>query len=207
MADKCICSFWTSFKIQLLRHFDCEFRAKVCVCLTSCFSWNSDMSIRMKPCIKERQNLVICPSREANNLKRRLIYWLTFLMSLCMYRATCLASSVLPAKTVKHLLASMQFISSNNKTRNDRNITAVTSQTEFDEDASGFDSLWRYCSIRCWGLSVRQDDYFQSGREIASCRVFILLASHGMCVRHLSLPSFFSQGNVVCESKYRSYEF
>ncbi len=101
----------------------------VCVCLTSCFSWNSDMSIRMKPCIKERQNLVICPSREANNYKRRLIYWLTFLMSLCMYRATCLASSVLPAKTIKHLFASMQFISSNNKTRNARNITAVTWQS------------------------------------------------------------------------------
>lgn len=48
-------------------------------------------------------------------IKVYLLTSLTFLMSLCMYRATCLASSVLPAQTaIKHLFASMQLISSNN---------------------------------------------------------------------------------------------
>lgn len=99
-----------------------------------------------------------------------------------MYRATCLASSVLPAQTaIKHLLGSMQLISSNNK------------MSQWSRE-SGFD-----CHGRC------------GDRMTTSCRekrdVFILLASCGTCVHHLSLPLFLSQGNVLYESKYRSYEF
>lgn len=97
-------------------------------------------------------------------------------MSLCMYRATCLASSVLPAQTaIKHLLGSMQLISSNNK-------------------------------MSQWSRESGTGD-----RMTTSCRekrdVFILLASCGTRVHHLSLPLFLSQGNVLYESKYRSYEF
>lgn len=104
---------------------------------------------------KKRQNLVIRPFMRSQSFQIR-VYSLTDLLNVFMHvsrhllgqlRFTC-------KTTVKHLLASMQLISSNNKSTNAKNITAVTWQTEFDEDASGFDSLWRDRSIRCWSLSV-----------------------------------------------------
>lgn len=96
MTDKCICSFWTSFKIQLLRHFDWI----LCVCLTSCFSWNSDMSIRMKPCIKERQNLVICPFTRSHSFQKKACL-LTDLLNVFMHVS-------------RHLLGQLSFTCKNN---------------------------------------------------------------------------------------------
>lgn len=97
-----------------------------------------------------------------------------------MYRATCLASSVLPAQTaIKHLLGSMQLISSNNK------MSQWSRESGFDSVTVVVETGWllpvgkrEMCLFR-WRLvarvSIISPSLYSSLRVMYSMRVNIAL--------------------------------